>query len=133
MPTLALGQVRDRVGVILAPVVETDPPVYPELVDAIVPPALILEWADPWLAQQMIAGKLAPMYAMLNVFCLAPRVEPSYAALEVIVARVLALFQADPYPWNLTGAQSPRRFDIAAVPTLGSRLTFQIPVYVGGT
>ena len=52
--------------------------------------------------------------------------------LEQLVSLVLTRLAVDGYPWPLTAAQAPRRFDINGVPLLGVRLSFQIPVSIGG-
>jgi hypothetical protein len=132
MAALALTQVRAAAAAALAPRTETDPPVLPDLVDAVTPPAIMLEWNDPWLTVQTVAGGIGILNATLNVICFAGRVEPGPGVntLEQLVSLVLARLGADAYTWNLTASQAPRRFDINGIPLLGVRQSFTVPVSV---
>jgi len=132
---LTLADVRAACAAALAPVAESDPAVLPDLVDAVEPPALMLEWNDPWIAVRSIAGGLGLYDAQLNVLCLAGRVEPGpgVAMLEQLVAYTFARLQADPHPWPLTMSQAPRVFDIGGIPLLGARLGFRVPIQIGGS
>ena len=134
MPALPLTEVRGACAAALAPQAEDDPSVLVNLVDAVTPPALMLEWADPWVATQSVAGGVGILQATLNVICFAGRLEPGpgVTMLEQLVSLVLTRLAADAYPWPLTASQAPRRFDINGVPLLGVRLSFQIPVSIGG-
>jgi hypothetical protein len=134
MPVLSLTQVRPAAAAALAPAVDTDPPVLQDLVDAVDPPALMLEWNDPWLTAQTVAGGPGMFQATLNVICFAGRVEPgpNIATLETMVGHVLTRLQADANPWAMQPSQAPRRFDIGGIPLLAVRLSFQIPVSVNG-
>ena len=135
MAALLLDEVRGACFDALAPRDEDDPVVLVNLVDAITPPALMLEWADPWLTSATVAGGLGILTATLNVVCFAGRLEPGpgVTMLESLVSLVLTRLAADVNPWPLTGAQAPRRFEIAGVALLGVRLSFQIPVSIGGS
>jgi hypothetical protein len=132
MPALPLTQVRVAAASVLAPQADTDPPVLADLVDAITPPALMLEWNDPWITANTVAGRIGGYTATLNVIAFAGRLEPGpgVGVLEGLVILVLTRFQADAYTWPLSQAQAPRRFDIGGAPLLGVRLTFDIPVSI---
>jgi hypothetical protein len=134
VPALPLTQARVAAASALAPQTETDPPVLVDVVDAVTPPALMLEWNDPWLTATSIAGGLGTLQATLNVICFAGRLEPGpgVQTLEQLVDLVLSRFQADAYTWPLTASQAPRRFDINGIALLGVRLSFTIPVTVNG-
>jgi len=135
MPLLALNQVRAAMAAALAPRTESDPPVLLDLVEAVTPPALMLEWNDPWITSQTVAGGRGGMLATLNVICFAGRVEPGPGvdALEQLVMYVLGrLRDDDTYTWPLTASQAPRRFDMGGMPLLGVRQSFTIPISVNG-
>lgn len=134
MPALPLTEVRAAAAAALAPQSDTEPPVLVDLVDALTPPALMLEWNDPWLTMQTVAGGVGMFQATLNVICFAGRVEPGpgVEALEQLVDLVLSRLQADAYTWPLVASQAPRRFDMAGISYLGVRLSFQVPVSVNG-
>ena len=134
MPALPLSEIRGACAAALAPQTEDDPPVLVNLVDAVTPPALMLEWADPWLTSLTVTGGVGVLQATLNVICFAGRLEPGpgVTMLEQLVGLVLTRLAADTYSWPLTASQAPRRFDINGIPLLGVRLSFQIPVSIGG-
>jgi len=133
VPALPLTQVRAAAASALAPQADTDPPVLADIVDSITPPVLLLEWNDPWITTETIAGAAGILQATLNVICIAGRVEPGPGvdALEQMMVLVLGRLAADPATsWPLTQAQAPRRFDWAGIPYLGVRLSFQ-PQVIG--
>lgn len=136
--SLPLTSVRAVAASALTPSPD-DPPiaVLPDLVDAVEPPALMLEWNDPWLELETVAGGFGIFYARLNVICFAGRVEPGpgVATLEQLVSYTLGRLQSDAYSWPLDDSQAPRRFDINGIPLLGARLLFRVPVALeeGGT
>lgn len=134
MPALTLTQIRQAAATALAPAVDTDPVVLADMVDSLTPPALLLEWADPWITSQTVAGGIGMLQATLNVICFANRVEPApgYQTLEQLVAYVLTRFQADTNPWPLSASQAPRIFLINGVPLLGARQSFTVPVSMNG-
>lgn len=133
MPALPLSEVRGVCAAALAPQTDADPPVLMDLVDSITPPVLMLEWNDPWLSMESIAGSLGIWTATLNVIAFAGRVEPGagVAVLEQLVVLVLTRLQADQNSWPLSSAQAPRRFDMGNVSYLGLRLSFQPQVSIG--
>lgn len=131
---MALGEVRDAAAVALAPQSDADPVVLLE-VDSLYPPALVLDWADPWL--QLGAGGVPAMgrclwTARLQIIAVAGRLEPGpgVATLEQLVAYVVARLEADPYTWPLDSVSAPRQFDLAAVTYLGAAVTYLVPVTV---
>ena len=132
MTALKLTEVRPRAATLLAPAAPGDPPVIGEMVDSLTPPALLLEWADPWIVQETIGGGIGLFYAALNVLCVAGRIEPGpgFDTLEQLVDHVIGRLQ--PEAWPLTLSQSPARFDINNIPMLGTRLGFRVPVSVNG-
>ena len=129
---IPLSEVRGRVAAALAPASDSDPEVLLDMVDSVTPPALLLEWSEPWVTVRTVAGGGGIFEATLTVLCLAGRIEPGpgIETLETLVAFVLGRLQADPSPWPLSASQAPRRFDIANVPLLGARLSFRVPVSV---
>jgi hypothetical protein len=126
--------VRAAAAAALAPAGEGDPTVLADLVDAVEPPALMLEWNDPWITMRTISGGLGVFEAQINVLCFAGRIEPGpgVEVLEGLIDYTLGRFQADAYSWPLAFSQAPRRFDIAGIPLLGARLGFRIPISLNG-
>jgi len=124
-----LLEVRSKVGAVLAPVLDSDPMVLVDLVDALEPPALMLGWGEPWLVPDThclrtgrlvitaIAGRLMP--------------GPGIAALEEMVAYTLVRLGADPGPWPLDSVGGPRVFVIGKVSYLAARITVRVPIQGG--
>jgi len=132
---LELTAVRARAAAALEPVTDTDPQVLVDLVDALHPPCLMLDWDDPWLTPGLQAQRvMGPCVweASLSVLCVAGRVEPGpgVATLEELVTYTIDRFKFDPYPWPVATAQSPRRFDIGGVTYLGARVGYRVPVTI---
>jgi hypothetical protein len=131
---VALVDVRDLVAAALEPQVEGDPPVHVELVDALYPPALMVEWNDPMM--QASAGirtaGACTWTARLRVRCVGSRVEPGpgYRMIEQLVAYVVARLDADPYPWSLDGLTGPRVFNIAKVDYLAADVNYTAPTSI---
>src|SRR5262245_39714123 len=100
---LTLPQVRAAAAAALAPVVDSDPEVYPEWVDAVPPPALMLGWFDPLLVQRSVAGGLGLFEAQLNVQVVASRVDPGagFTELETLVVYTIARLTSDSHSWSL--------------------------------
>lgn len=134
MSALSLTGVRAAAAAALAPAAEGDPVVLPDLVDAVDPPALMLEWNDPWVTMQTVAGGLGVFYASMNVLCFASRIEPGpgIETLERLIDFTLERLQADAYSWPLSASQAPRVFEIAGIPLLGARLSFRVPIALNG-
>ena len=135
---LRLSEVRQRAAAALAPVEDTDPDVFPDLVDSVSPPALLMFWADPWLAKRTIGGGgmggngLGLWDAWLEVLCVVGRVDanPALTDLENLVGYALARLQDDDYTWPPETFYAPRRFDIGGVTYLGARMVFRVPVTI---
>ena len=128
--TLLLGEVRARAATALAPLTDDDPTVLVNLVDAVQPPALMLEWDDPWLEAETFGRAL--WFGNLVVLCLAARVQPGPGVekLEQLAAYTIGRLQADTYPWPVASLQAPRVFTIGNVPLLGARVGYRVPVTV---
>jgi hypothetical protein len=131
MSTLLLTDVRARAAAALAPATDDDPNVYADLPDAVHPPALFLDWVDPWLEPQTVAGN-GWWNARLDVVCIAARVQPGpgVTTLEELVTFAIARLKDDAYPWPAATLQAPRVFTIAGVPYLGARVSYRLPVTV---
>ena len=129
---LYLGDVRAAAAAALEPLSTDDPPVLVDLVDAVSPPVLMLEWADPWLTPRTIGGMHGLYESHLNVLCLVGRLEPGPGVeeLERLAAYVVRRLVTDPRTWPVQGLTSPRRFDFAGVPYLGVRVLLQVPVTI---
>jgi len=133
--TLLLGDVRAALGAALAPESDEDPDVLPDLVDAISPPVLMLEWNDPWIVPRTVAGLAGYYDALPTVLCLASRLEPGpgVETLESLVAYALARLDADAKRWPVESSTAPRRFQMGGVNYLGARLFLRVPVSIGGS
>lgn len=129
---LPLYLARTALGDALAPAGDDDPDVLPDLVDALSPPVLMLEWNDPWLEPRTVAGRGGFYDAQLNVLCVAARVEPGpgVATLEGLVAYVLARLELDARSWPVVSMTGPRVFTMAGVPYLGARIFLRVPVSI---
>lgn len=127
---LELAGVRAAAAAALAPVVDTDPEVLPMWADAVSPPALMLGWWDPWLEVRSVAGGFGLYEAILNVQCVASRVDPGagFEDLESLVAYVISRLAADPHSWALEAATTPRQWDSGGIPLLGADLAFRVPI-----
>jgi hypothetical protein len=133
---LHLTEVRAAAGAALAPQLDTDPNVYEDLVDAIDPPALLLLYADPWLARRVVGGKAMGgtgyWDTWLEVICCAGRADPapSLGVCEELVAYVLSRFTDDARDWPVETFYAPRNFLISGITYLGARMIFRVPVTV---
>jgi hypothetical protein len=131
---VAFVDLRDRAAVALAPATEDDPPVHVDVVDAIVPPALVLEWNDPMM--QASAGistiGACTFTARLRVVCVGSRIEPGpgIRAIEQLVAHTVDRLAADPYPWALEGFTAPRPFPIARIDYLAAFVNYAAPTTI---
>ena len=132
---LQLQEVRDRAALALAPQTDDDPDVFPDLVDSVTPPALLLFWADPWLNAKTIGGMGGGhglWDAWLEVLAVVGRADPSPSLddLEALVAYALQRLQDADDNWPVETFYAPRRFDIGGVTYLGTRMVFRVPVTV---
>jgi len=131
-----LTEVRARAAAALAPQSDTDPEVIFDVVDAVTPPAILLEWADPWLNEKTVGGKNIGGFgywdAWLVVLCVASRIEPGpgMTKLEELVTYVLQRFLADGNEWPAETFYAPRVFNIGGIYYLGARLVFRVPVTI---
>lgn len=123
-----LSELRARAAAALAPDSDDDPAVFEAPVDAVVPPALIIAWSDPWVEFETPCF----WYASLAVLAVASRVDPGAGieTLEQLVSYTIGRFKDDPYPWPSVSAQAPHLFEIANIPLFGARLVFRAPVTI---
>jgi hypothetical protein len=124
---MVLTDVRARAAAALAPVEDTDPDVLMDVVDAVHPPVIILNYGDPWL----VPMSMACLYeCRLEVLCVASRVEPGpgIAKLEELVGHVGRRLQADVYSWPAQPSTSPRRLPIGGVEYLAAALPYLVRV-----
>jgi hypothetical protein len=134
MTVLALTQVRAAAAAALAPVADTDPAVHVEVVDSVTPPCLLLVWDDPWLQPATTAGMNGHYDAQFVILCVAARLEPGPGVekLEQLVDYTITRLHADANVWPQASSQAPRVFEIGGVPYLGARVSYRVPVSIGG-
>jgi hypothetical protein len=127
---LALSALRARAAQVLAPATDDDPPVMDAPVDAIHPPAYIIEWNDPWIEFQTPCL----WFAQLAVVCVAGRLDPAAGVetLEQMVADVVTRFRADAYTWPQASSSAPRLMEINGVSLLAARIVYRAPVTMNG-
>ena len=133
---LHLNELRPAMVEALAPDADDDPDVVPVLPDAISPPVLIVEWANPWLEPQTLARLSGYWNARMNVVCIAARadVEAGMDMLQQLVLYTLRRLAANPRSWPVVSVSNPRNFDMAGLTYLGARVTVEVPTTVeGGT
>ena len=125
---LTLSEVRARAVAALAPAEPEDPNVFDNVVDAAVPPSLMLDWADPWLEPQGVGACI--WQARLEVLCLASRIEPGAGIemLETLVLYVLERMRDDAYRWPVARVIQPGYHYVGNVPYLGARVSYQLTV-----
>lgn len=131
---IGLLELRARAAAALAPAGDSDPPVFADAVDSLVPPALMLDWDDPWLEPGAGLTTLGPCLwtARLVVICIAGRLEPGSGVdvLEQLVVHVVTRLKADPYSWPLEGVSAPLQRDLGGVSYLAANVTYAVPVTV---
>jgi hypothetical protein len=143
MSRIPLSDLRDAMAAALEPRDENDPDVSPagslvvleNLVDSLTPPALLLEWSDPWLVQNGMAGMGGWWEARVNVICFAGRVTPGAGVdiLERLMRHVIGRLADDPGTWPFETTTSPRRLTMGGVDYLASRITYRVPVAIEGS
>jgi hypothetical protein len=128
---LALTAIRDAAAAALAPVDDDDPMVFVDAVDSLVPPALLLDWADPWLEPAHGLGSIGACQwtARLQVICVAGRLEPGAGVdvLEQLVSLTVARLEADPYAWTLDTVSAPLQRDLAGISYLAANVVYAVP------
>jgi len=128
---LHLTAVRDAAAAALAPVADTDPMVFVDAVDSLTPPALLLDWADPWLepAHSIGAIRACQWTARLQIICIAGRLEPGAGVdlLEQLVSLTVARLEADPYTWTLDSVSAPLQRDLAGISYLAANVVYAVP------
>lgn len=108
--TLGLTAYRERITQVLRDGVSGETGVFDAIPDSIAPPALYVSWANPWL----IATTFCQYSGMLQVICVAARIEPGgqYSVLENLVTETLGILHTKrivvrdvtaPYPIALGG------------------------------
>jgi hypothetical protein len=131
---IVLGELRDVAAAALAPQADTDPFVFADIVEAVVPPALLIEWDDPWLQAGLGLPTMGPcLYtARLSVVLVAGRLEPGpgYRTLDELAAMVLSRMRASPYPWTLDSVSAPLQRDLAGVSYLAANAVYTVPTTV---
>jgi hypothetical protein len=102
-----------------------------DVVDALYPPVIMLEWADPWMQARAGAASMAACLftAHLRVRCVGSRNEPGpgIRAIEQLVTHVLARMRADAYSWSLESFAAPRAFVIGQVTYLAGDVLYAVP------
>lgn len=128
---LHLTAVRDAAAAALAPVDDDDPMVFGDAVDALVPPALLLDWADPWIEPAHTIGSIGACQwtARLQVICIAGRTDlgAGQDVLEQLVALTVARLEADPYTWTLENVSAPLTRDLAGISYLAANVVYAVP------
>ena len=128
---LPLVGVRDAAAAALEPVADADPMVFVDAVDSLTPPALLLDWADPWLEPAHTIGSIGACQwtARLQVICIAGRLEPGAGVdvLEQLVTLVVARLEADPYTWTLDSVSAPLQRDLAGISYLAANVVYAVP------
>ena len=127
---LLLTDVRAALAETLAPSDDADPDVLADLVDAISPPVLMLEWSDPWLTPRTVG--VGYYDAHVNVLAIAGRVEPGegVTTLEQVMQHVVARLTGSGRSWPIESMTAPRRFEIAGLSYLGARVALRVPVSI---
>lgn len=128
---LGLTAIRDAAAAALAPQADDDPMVFVDAVDSLTPPALLLDWADPWLEPAQTLGVIGGCQwtARLQVICIAGRLEPGAGVdvLEQLVTLVVARLEADPYTWQLDAVSAPLQRDLAGISYLAANVVYDVP------
>jgi hypothetical protein len=128
---ISLAALRDTAAAALEPQAETDPPVFADIVESVWPPALLIEWDDPWLEAGVGLATMGPcLYtARLSIVIVAGRLEPGpgYRTLDELAAHVLQRMRADTYPWTLDSVSAPLQRDLAGVPHLAANAVYTVP------
>lgn len=128
---IPLGELRDTAAAALEPTTDTDPMVFADIVEAIVPPALLVEWDDPWLEPGAGLATMGPCIytARLQIVMVAGRLEPGpgFRVLDELAVYVLERMRAAPYTWALDQVTSPLQRDLAGVSYLAANVIYTVP------
>jgi hypothetical protein len=132
---IALVDLRDAAGLVLAPELDTDPAVLVDAVDSLTPPALMLLWGDPWLEPTVATVRTmgqCEWTARLEVLCVGSRVEPGAGIrmVEQLIAYTVDRMKSDAYNWPLNNVAAPRIYPIGRVDYFGARVTYQVPTTI---
>jgi len=124
-----LTDARSKLAALLAPVDNGDPAVLDSLVDAITPPALMLNWNDPWLDSDGTVGR-CEYVGHLAVTAVAGRLMPGdgIAKLEELVEYVTARVETEKATWVIEQVTGPRVFLMARTNYLACRIIVRIVV-----
>lgn len=132
--SLALTAVRGALAEALAPRDDSDPDVVADIPDAVSPPLLLLEWANPWLTPRTVGMQSSGGWwdAHVNVLCLSGRLEPGpgIAELERLLSYAVVRLDGDGRSWPVESSTAPRDLLFAGVHYLGARLNLRLPVVI---
>lgn len=132
--TVALQDLRDLAATALEAITDTDPNVFADVVEAVVPPALLIEWDDPWLEAGADLPTMGPCIyrARLRIVMVAARLEPGpgFDTLDELAVYVLSRMRADTYPWTLDAVSAPLQRDLAGVSYLAANATYTVPTSI---
>jgi hypothetical protein len=128
-------ELRNMAAAALAPAGDSDPYVFADIVDALEPPALVVDQGDPWLEPGSNGlPTVGPcLYtARLTVLCIAGRLEPGPGidVLERLETYVLDRLRADSYEWPLEEVSARSQHDLSGVTYLAATITYAVPVSV---
>lgn len=124
-----LSAIRLELAGVLEPQMSGDPEVLPYFADAVAPPALMIQWADPWLEADPTTGQSGRYIARLEVYAITPRLEPEAAAvdLEQMVSLVIRRLDADAYPWQIVQVDAPGAGNVGGVEYKACRIQVRAP------
>lgn len=127
-----MGALADYRTAIAGALADLDPEynVHPAPVDALEPPAFLLQWTP---TEDALTRSTSCVYgARLDVVCVSARLdpEPGIETLETMIERALAALDAASFPAVRVGPFGP--FDIGGVQYQASRIAVTSPVTIGG-
>lgn len=130
--TLALDEIRAAAADVLAAAGPGDPYVFADAVESLEPPALVLDWDDPWIMPGLGgAASMGPcLYTVrLRVLLVAARLEPApgLQVIDELAMYVLGRMRADSYPWPLERATAPGQLDLAGVTYWAAGIVYAVP------
>jgi len=124
--TVDYFDVRAKLAAVLAPVNDSEPVVYRDLVDAIDVPCFMILWDTPeFESVQACTGFARPLVIMV-----AGRIEPGDAlgVLEKQFAQLMTRTRADSEAWGIVDGNpgSPRVLEVAGVSYLAKRCGLRV-------